>query len=91
MKRAYINTGLAAFAALLLMSASPANAFQQGSPQQDYPYEYYRSTDGSMVHRPTRGNTDYGPVTAICGDGSRSFSHHHEGTCSHHGGVSEWR
>ncbi|MGI4945760.1 MAG: DUF3761 domain-containing protein, partial [Janthinobacterium lividum] len=51
---------------------------------------YYRSTDGSMVHSPTKGNGNYGRVTARCGDGSNSFSHHHQGTCSHHGGVSSW-
>ena len=52
--------------------------------------QYYRSVDGSMVHSPTRGNRDYGPVTARCEDGTRSFSHHSRGTCSHHGGVSRW-
>ncbi|MDQ2741592.1 MAG: DUF3761 domain-containing protein [Chloroflexota bacterium] len=80
-----IQTGLAALAALILLTASPADAYRHGSK------EYYRSTDGSMVHRPTRGNVDYGRVTAVCGDGSRSFSHHHQGTCSHHGGVANWR
>ena len=28
--------------------------------------------------------------TAICNDGTTSFSKHHSGTCSHHGGVSSW-
>ena len=51
---------------------------------------YYRSVDGSRVHSPTHGNQDYGPVTARCSDGSRSFSHHAQGTCSHHGGVARW-
>lgn len=74
-----------AFAALLLLAPYPANAFHRGGPA------YYRSTDGQMVHRPTRGATDFGRVTATCRDGSRSFSHHHQGTCSHHGGVGAWR
>ena len=73
---------LPAFAALLLLS-TPAGAYERGS-------RYYRSVDGSLVHGPTRGNRDYGPVTARCSDGSRSFSHHHQGTCSHHGGVARW-
>jgi hypothetical protein len=64
---------------------SPAHAYQHSYS------EYYRSKDGSIVHRPTRGNVDYGHVTAVCGDGSQSFSHHHQGTCSHHGGVANWR
>lgn len=30
------------------------------------------------------------PVTAICEDGTESFSKHASGTCSYHGGVREW-
>ena len=30
------------------------------------------------------------PPTAVCADGSYSYSAHHEGTCSWHGGVREW-
>ena len=81
----HIRTSLAAFVALMLLAISPADAYRHGSRG------YYRSVDGSMVHRPTRGNIDYGRVSAVCGDGSRSFSHHHQGTCSHHGGVASWR
>jgi serine/threonine-protein kinase len=29
-------------------------------------------------------------VTAICKDGTYSYSAHRSGTCSHHGGVSQW-
>jgi Protein of unknown function (DUF3761) len=29
-------------------------------------------------------------ATALCRDGSYSFSHHRSGTCSHHGGVAKW-
>jgi hypothetical protein len=29
-------------------------------------------------------------ATARCNDGTYSFSHHHSGTCSHHGGVAAW-
>lgn len=29
-------------------------------------------------------------VTAICNDGSYSYSQHRSGTCSHHGGVAQW-
>jgi hypothetical protein len=29
-------------------------------------------------------------LTAICRDGTPSYSAHHQGTCSHHGGVSTW-
>jgi hypothetical protein len=30
------------------------------------------------------------PPTAMCADGSYSYSSHHQGSCSWHGGVSEW-
>ena len=79
------KTGLVALAALMLLASPPAHAYRHGSR------DYYRSTAGSLAHRPTRGNGDHGRVTAVCGDGSRSFSHHHRGTCSHHGGVARWR
>jgi hypothetical protein len=29
-------------------------------------------------------------ATALCRDGTYSFSQHHSGTCSHHGGVAKW-
>jgi hypothetical protein len=32
----------------------------------------------------------YAGATAICSDGTLSFSAHRSGTCSHHGGVAEW-
>jgi hypothetical protein len=31
-----------------------------------------------------------GTASARCGDGSLSFSRRRPGTCSHHGGVTEW-
>jgi hypothetical protein len=31
------------------------------------------------------------PPTALCVDGSYSYSAHHSGTCSWHGGVARWR
>jgi Protein of unknown function (DUF3761) len=52
----------------------------------------YTNVDGNQVHSPA--NTVDGSVpagaTAQCGDGTYSFSQHHSGTCSHHGGVAEW-
>lgn len=29
-------------------------------------------------------------ATAKCKDGTYSYSKHHQGTCSHHGGVVQW-
>ena len=31
-----------------------------------------------------------GAPTALCKDGSLSYSQHRSGTCSHHGGVATW-
>ena len=53
---------------------------------------YYRSSDGTTVHGPTLENSAaYGRVSADCRDGTHSYSHHHQGTCSGHGGVADWR
>ncbi|MEA5358353.1 DUF3761 domain-containing protein [Amycolatopsis sp., V23-08] len=49
--------------------------------------DYYRNVDGNCVHRP--GNNPAG-ATAICKDGSYSYSQNHSGTCSGHGGVRTW-
>ena len=50
---------------------------------------HYRNVDGASLHSPA--HTDNGAVpagaSAQCRDGSYSFSRHHRGTCSHHGGV----
>ncbi len=51
---------------------------------------YYINEDGREVHRPVCATTHQAGETAICNDGSHSFSRHHAGTCSRHGGVAEW-
>lgn len=52
---------------------------------------HYINSDGRSVHSPAHasGGVPAG-ATAVCGDGTYSFSQHHRGTCSHHGGVSRW-
>ena len=52
----------------------------------------YINTDGVRVHSPAHTKDGAQPVeaSAQCRDGSYSFSRHHQGTCSHHGGVSRW-
>lgn len=52
--------------------------------------EEYRSSDGACVHRPFHTNRHVGGETAVSRDGTHSMSHHHRGTCSHHGGVASW-
>ena len=53
---------------------------------------YYTNVDGDQVHSPAYSNDNSVPAgaSALCGDGTYSFSQHRSGTCSHHGGVSQW-
>ncbi len=53
--------------------------------------EYYTNVSGHRVHRPVFSHSAPSGWSAQCRDGSYSFSEHHQGTCSHHGGVSHWR
>ena len=52
---------------------------------------HYTNSDGQQVHSPaySSGGVPAG-ATALCGDGTYSFSQHRSGTCSHHGGVAQW-
>lgn len=54
--------------------------------------DYYTNSTGHLVHRPVFTHHHHVPkgASAHCGDGSYSFSQHHRGTCSHHGGVASW-
>ena len=52
---------------------------------------HYVNSSGHLVHSPSCGNESEPPHhTATCRDGSISFSEHHSGTCSGHGGVAQW-
>ncbi|MEC5407249.1 DUF3761 domain-containing protein [Paraburkholderia sp. MPAMCS5] len=53
---------------------------------------HYVNQDGHDVHSPSGTKDGAVPprATAHCGDGSYSFSQHHSGTCSRHGGVAQW-
>lgn len=64
------------------------------SPNQSQLIEQgtYVNKSGQTVHSPAHtkdGSVPQG-ATAKCGDGTYSFSKHHSGTCSGHGGVSQW-
>jgi hypothetical protein len=50
----------------------------------------YRNVSGHCVHRPMQADQPPTGASARCRDGSYSFSEHHRGTCSHHGGVATW-
>lgn len=91
--------GVAAFAVLLgVAGAGEAKghvargaAVRSEAPISGGGSDYYTNVDGHRVHRPVQANRPPSGWTARCRDGSYSFSENHRGTCSHHGGVSEWR
>ena len=53
---------------------------------------HYTNRSGAVVHSPAHSVTGQAPdgASAKCRDGTFSFSQHHRGTCSHHGGVAAW-
>lgn len=50
----------------------------------------YTNTAGNEVCRPYEAPTAPAGASALCKDGSYSFSQTRSGTCSGHGGVSQW-
>ncbi|MGA0601759.1 DUF3761 domain-containing protein [Caulobacter sp. KR2-114] len=67
----------------LAIAASPAEA-------RGHRGDTYVNSDGVTVHRPVQATQPPPGATAQCRDGSYSFSLHHRGTCSYHGGVMRW-
>jgi hypothetical protein len=51
---------------------------------------HYVNRSGNVIHSPAKAPSAPQGATAVCRDGSYSFSQHRQGTCSHHGGVSRW-
>lgn len=49
-----------------------------------------RDAHGRFIHCPPPPAATPAGATARCHDGTYSFSNHHSGTCSHHGGVAAW-
>lgn len=86
----------AAIAATLLLSASQAFAYVAPDTNPDESnlsnHRTYTNREGNAVHAPARSLSGKVPdgATARCRDGSYSFSRHHSGTCSRHGGVAQW-
>lgn len=50
----------------------------------------YTNSAGNVVCSPYESPSAPSGATAICGDGTYSFSQSRRGTCSHHGGVATW-
>ncbi len=73
-----------------VINTTPAPVQQITPPAQ--PLEeptYYENTYGDTVQSSTYYDSQPAGATAICGDGTYSFSQSRRGTCSHHGGVAE--
>jgi len=52
--------------------------------------KYYTNSVGERVQSPAYYQSIPAGATALCRDGTYSFSRNRRGTCSHHGGVSKW-
>jgi uncharacterized protein YraI len=52
--------------------------------------DYYNNVDNNTIQAPTHYPIQPQGATAVCADGTYSFSQHTKGTCSRHGGVSRW-
>jgi uncharacterized protein YgiM (DUF1202 family) len=50
----------------------------------------YINCDGIRIQSPTYSNSAPNNASAVCNDGTYSFSKHRRGTCSGHGGVARW-
>jgi hypothetical protein len=74
----------------LLGSGSGSSGFD--SAADGCPAGSYANVDGNCIPGPSSDpNLDVpGGPTAVCADGTYSYSQHRSGTCSHHGGVSSW-
>lgn len=58
--------------------------------QVEAPCGTYVNSAGQTVPSPCEYDSAPPGATAICGDGTYSFSQSRRGTCSHHGGVAQW-
>ena len=79
---------LVVIAAIALSMCSPALA--RSKPTCHMSGGSYVNSSGQTVSDPVCGSGHMTGETAICRDGSHSFSKHHSGTCSGHGGVATW-
>jgi hypothetical protein len=70
------------------LARSPSSAHHQTSIACGT--DSYVNVIGHCVHRPMQSTSVPVGATARCRDGSYSFSEHHRGTCSYHGGVAQW-
>lgn len=69
---------------------APVAATTYSPPALSCPNGTYVNSYGNTVCRPYTSSSAPAGATAKCVDGTYSFSQHHSGTCSYHGGVAQW-
>src|SRR5436190_3994641 len=79
------------FVALVCACQSTNNSSYQNQNAAPHPTAS-QPTNSARAESPTIRNSQRNPTgaTARCRDGTLSYSQHHRGTCSHHGGVAQW-
>jgi hypothetical protein len=93
MSRIRLALVAAGAAAVFAGAVSPIQAREPKPHYVDGGYcdaDTYRNVSGHCVRRPVQADRPPQGASAKCRDGSYSFSEHHRGTCSHHGGVASW-
>jgi hypothetical protein len=70
--------------------SSSSKRYGYSSTSSNTEIKYYRNSKGRKVQSPTYYSTVPAGATAVCNDGTYSFSYSRRGTCSHHGGVRKW-
>lgn len=69
---------------------NPSRSLDLSPAQALEPIRYYQNSDNHTIQAPSHYNKLPEGATALCRDGSYSFSQHRQGTCSGHGGVARW-
>ena len=92
--------GVATAALITIALAAPSahartpssEAWAQPNESNLTTHGHYVNKSGQEVHSPAKTKSGTVPTgaSAKCADGTFSFSQHHSGTCSRHGGVAAW-
>lgn len=67
-----------------------SNQSSVNSYRTTQPGSNYNSQNTSTQTKSNYNNNSAAGATALCNDGTYSYSQNRRGTCSHHGGVARW-
>lgn len=73
-----------------LSNTSKTPKYKEKYAKNSSTVRYYNNTYGKKVQSPTYYESPPNGATALCRDGTYSFSRSSRGTCSRHGGVDKW-